>query len=309
MSKAKKRGPLRRSRPASVSDKRGQAKHKSAHWYENAKSIDVYIWIRTPIGNHCAVARIRRAHLAEYIARTKGSRKSINNTTSVLSSLVKYAVKNRVIADPDLTFNINAQAASIDAVAPENVDLLAGAAKDPRYLFAVLAAADAGLRIGEIRALARLEVNELAREMTIAKSYDARNILSETKGWERRTVPMSQRLWDAYRAVPVRGRLVFSRLDGEALSYPAVRTVIHEIYVAAKVTPPKKPWHSLRHTFGTELANSGASIQTIRELMGHKSIETTMRYLHTTRDQKRSAIAGLKKLGSRWAADQNPGAK
>lgn len=70
MSKRKPR-ILAKSRPASVSDKRGQAKHKSAHWYENEKSIDVYIWVETKLGNVCATARIRRAHLVEYVNRTK----------------------------------------------------------------------------------------------------------------------------------------------------------------------------------------------------------------------------------------------
>ena len=84
---------------------------------------------------------------------------------------------------------------------------------------------------------------------------------------------------------------------------------LKQIRERAKVAPPRQPWHALRHTFGTELANSGASIQTIRELMGHKSIETTLRYLHTTRDQKRSAIAGLAPTGSRWAAGSKTTAK
>lgn len=226
-------------------------------------------------------------------------RKGINNTLAVLSSLVKYAVRNKVIDDPELTFTISAQDKALQAVAPADVDLLAAKA-NARYRVALLLAADAGLRIGEIRALPWLDVNELAKEITIARSYDRTNALSETKGWERRTVPISDRLWTALREVPRVGALVFSRLDGKPIGYDAVRDVAHEIYEASGVKAPKMPWHSLRHTFGTELANRGASIQTIRELMGHKSIETTLRYLHTTRDAKRAAVGSL---GSRWAAD------
>ncbi len=149
-------------------------------------------------------------------------------------------------------------------------------------------------------------MNEIGREITVDLSYDRTNALSETKGWERRTIPISDVLWSAMRAIERVGPLVFSRLDGKPIGYDCVRDRIHEIYEAAGVKPPTLPWHGLRHTFGTELANRGASIQTIRELMGHKNIETTLKYLHTTRDQKRAAVLGT---GSGWAAGEKTTAK
>ncbi len=36
--------------------------------------------------------------------------------------------------------------------------------------------------------------------------------------------------------------------------------------------------HRLRHTFATRLINRGLSIQSLRKLMGHRSIDTTMIY-------------------------------
>lgn len=39
--------------------------------------------------------------------------------------------------------------------------------------------------------------------------------------------------------------------------------------------------HLLRHTFGTTLAkNNNVYIKTIQTLMGHKSLNMTMRYIH-----------------------------
>jgi integrase len=52
-------------------------------------------------------------------------------------------------------------------------------------------------------------------------------------------------------------------------------------------------FHDLRHTFGTRLADAGVDVVKIKELMGHASIVTTMRYMHATDQGKRGAITVL----------------
>ena len=52
-------------------------------------------------------------------------------------------------------------------------------------------------------------------------------------------------------------------------------------------------FHDLRHTFGTRLADAGVDVVKIKELMGHASIVTTMRYIHATDQGKRGAIVVL----------------
>ena len=39
-------------------------------------------------------------------------------------------------------------------------------------------------------------------------------------------------------------------------------------------------WHSLRHTFASRLVLAGVDLRTVQELMGHRTITTTMRYAH-----------------------------
>jgi len=56
---------------------------------------------------------------------------------------------------------------------------------------------------------------------------------------------------------------------------------------------PTSPFHDLRHTFGTRLADAGVDVVKIKELMGHASIVTTMRYIHATDQGKRGAITVL----------------
>jgi len=50
-------------------------------------------------------------------------------------------------------------------------------------------------------------------------------------------------------------------------------------------------FHTLRHSFGTWCAEAGVPIRTIMDMMGHKRIETTLRYAKTTDKARTEAIA------------------
>ena len=40
--------------------------------------------------------------------------------------------------------------------------------------------------------------------------------------------------------------------------------------------------HLFRHTFATQSIAKGANVFTVKEIMGHKSLQTTMKYTHLT---------------------------
>ena len=66
----------------------------------------------------------------------------------------------------------------------------------------------------------------------------------------------------------------------------------------AGITKAYSP-HSLRHTFATQLLNAGASLEVVKELMGHRSLDVTLRYTQlydrTKRAQDDQAMSQVEK--------------
>ena len=52
-------------------------------------------------------------------------------------------------------------------------------------------------------------------------------------------------------------------------------------------------FHTLRHSFGSNLGSKGVPINDIKELMGHSSISTTQIYVHTNLENLRKGVAKL----------------
>jgi integrase len=81
----------------------------------------------------------------------------------------------------------------------------------------------------------------------------------------------------------------YNPMSGE--KFTTVRKALETAVKRAKL--PKVTWHQFRHTFATRLVNEGTDLVTVKDLLGHASIKTTMRYAHSNDDAKRRAVKRL----------------
>ena len=81
------------------------------------------------------------------------------------------------------------------------------------------------------------------------------------------------------------GYLVLNK-DGNKLSERYVRVIIDDLAKKAGLDIKISP-HTMRHTFATDMLEEGADLVTVKELLGHESLDTTSIYTHITNEQIR----------------------
>jgi integrase len=64
-------------------------------------------------------------------------------------------------------------------------------------------------------------------------------------------------------------------------------------------------WHCLRHTFASRLTMAGVGLRTVQELMGHKTIQMTVRYAHLAPKHQLAAVQQLCDTGSAQQASSD----
>jgi site-specific recombinase XerD len=147
--------------------------------------------------------------------------------------------------------------------------------------------AHGGLRISEALDLQVRDLDLAARRIRVR----------DGKGQRDRIVFLTDAAIEALHSylltVPhAAGDLVLS-WQGKPLSYAQARQRLHDLGQASGVEELSA--HRLRHTYATLLLNNGMRIETLRQLMGHEDIATTLIYARladsTLEDQYLKAIA------------------
>ncbi|MGH3905113.1 MAG: tyrosine-type recombinase/integrase [Pseudonocardiaceae bacterium] len=163
-----------------------------------------------------------------------------------------------------------------------------------RLLFAVLH--DTGVRIGEALGLRHEDLAIAERQLTVTPRLNANR--ARAKAGRTRVVPTSAELMRLYAEYLNReyGALdsdyVFVNLWGRPVGRPLSYSGAYDLVVRVRRrTGVDFGPHHFRHTYATWLLRNGAGMESVKELLGHASITTTIdTYGHLTVEDARRAL-------------------
>jgi len=86
--------------------------------------------------------------------------------------------------------------------------------------------------------------------------------------------------------------------------HTTIRKYLRQAARAAGINERVTP-HQLRHTYATEMARAGMSLPVLKEILGHRTIRMTMRYVQVTQcDLQREYLATLEAIKERYDIPQ-----
>lgn len=106
------------------------------------------------------------------------------------------------------------------------------------------------------------------------------------KGNKDRILPLGEMLCrgvKSYLQAEHPQTFLFEGYKGEAYSRRGAQWAMSQAVKKAGIVKEDVTLHTLRHTYATHLLEQGVNIVTIKELLGHAHISTTMIYLHLAR--------------------------
>lgn len=145
-----------------------------------------------------------------------------------------------------------------------------------------------GLRCSEVRNL-RVSDTDIQRGMVHVR---------QGKGSKDRCLPLGKMLCRGiaqYIAGERPRNYLFEGNTGEALSQRGTQWVIYQAVKRAGLRKEVHT-HTLRHSYATHLLEQGVNILTIKDLLGHAHIETTMVYLHIAKPSPQTVFSPLDSL-------------
>ena len=152
----------------------------------------------------------------------------------------------------------------------------------------IILALNTGMRKGEILGLKWNDVDFVEHYIYV----------KETKSNIMRKIPMNSVVIAALKAIEREGNFMFIS--------PKTRRPYRHVFYPFKETCRKAKieslrFHDLRHTAATLMVMGGIDLVTVKEILGHSTIEMTMRYAHPTPENK---IKAVEVLASVFEADR-----
>ena len=171
---------------------------------------------------------------------------------------------------------------------------LAAASDKWRPVF--LVTMETGLRRGEVLALRWRDIDWNNRLVNVRHTLYKGELDTPKSRGSRRSIPMTDRVHTTLaelRRQPsaIEAEYVFVSEVGTPLNPGNLRRALTATLKRAKMR--KVRLHDLRHSFASHLAMAGVPIRTIQQLMGHESLDMTLKYAHLSEAHQRDAIDAL----------------
>jgi integrase/recombinase XerD len=240
------------------------------------------------------VAEIERDELRGYVEQLRGQERSASWMKMQLAALVFLYTKT--LGRPtEMSFVVwPRQYSPLPPVLSQaEVAAFLEALRHPVYLAIAMVLYGTGLRIDEALSLEVSDVDGARGTLRVRHG----------KGNRPREARLSPALYQWLRSHwskerPPRPYLLASRRTGRP---PTQDTVRHAFAMAAEqagITKPVRP-HVLRHSYATHLLEAGTDVRVIQALLGHRSLQTTMRYTRVSTAVVQNVPSPLDLLPSR----------
>lgn len=161
-------------------------------------------------------------------------------------------------------------------MSPQEVKALIDTSKNIKHRAVVILLYSTGMRLSEVSALKITDIDSKNMRIKIVHGKGAKDrftILSEQVLRELRTYYLSCRpkeyLFNGYK-------------KGKPISPRMIQHIVQSALTRAGLGEKHYTVHTLRHSFATHLVDQGTDLHTVKELLGHSSLTTTMRYMHLT---------------------------
>lgn len=146
-----------------------------------------------------------------------------------------------------------------------------------------------GLRLSELVQLSVGDVN-----------FEEGNVKVTRKGNQERILPANdgvmitlQRYLKTRKQMNADDPLFLSKRN-QRIDSGSVWHLVKKYLKQAQIEKDKLSPHTLRHTFATTLLKQGENILTIKELLSHRNLRTTERYLHINGEDLKEAVSRMR---------------
>jgi len=219
---------------------------------------------------------------------------TINHQVRLLASIFKWSIeRGYVVENPARKVKKFREGPGREFFLSEEQSALLLEKIDDRFRLLVLAALHTAAGRGE---LIKLLWSDLDIEKRLVTFRDCKN-------GEDRTVPLSATLTAALKRLPrpIAGGPVFRTPAGKPLTPTIIRRPFRKAVKAADLVGFRI--HDLRHSAASFMVQAGVPLNTVRAILGHKSLSMVLRYSHLAPEHLRDGVDALDGLAAA------PGAK